>query len=289
MAVNETKLANAASARRLRPAEAAEIRAIGAEPGFGSPIGIDRAGVLVIVDDLVAGSLNLVGGANREDYHYENLCYGRDYEADLVVDIAAAGSGDACPRCGASLRSERGVEVGNIFKLGTKYSESMGAAFLDEDGRSRPMAMGCYGIGTGRLIASVIERSHDEHGIVWPVTIAPYDVSLVALMHPDSPQVEATAEHLYAELGAAGVEVLCDDRHERPGVKFNDADLIGLPLRLTVGSRGLAEGMVEVRERRTGERTDVPVERVVGDVLDRLERMRGEINAALVEEPLRDG
>jgi prolyl-tRNA synthetase len=286
MEVNETKLANAVAARSLRPAEPAEIRGIGAEPGYGSPVGIERDGVLVVVDDLVAASPNLVGGANREDYHYRNLCCGRDYEPDLAADIVAARSGDACPMCAAPLRTERGVEVGNIFKLGTKYSESMGATYLDKDGRSRAMTMGCYGIGTGRLIASVIEQSHDDAGIVWPVAIAPYELSLVALQHPKSPHVRQLADELYAELSAAGVEVLLDDRDERPGVKFNDADLIGVPLRVTVGSRGLENGLVELTDRATGERADVPVEETVAEVRERLRRMRSAVDETLVEETM---
>ncbi|MFN2115942.1 MAG: proline--tRNA ligase [Anaerolineae bacterium] len=279
MELNETKLANAIGARALRSAEPEEIRGIGAEPGFGSPVGIERDGVIVVVDDLVANSPNLVGGANRVDYHYENVNHGRDFEADLVADIAAAAAGHGCPDCGAPLRAERGIEVGNIFKLGTKYSESMGASFLDQDGHSRPMVMGCYGIGVGRLVASVVEQSHDEDGIVWPVSIAPYHVSLVALQHPESPQVAETAERLYEELTSSGVEVLLDDRDERPGVKFNDADLIGLPLRLTIGSRGLAAGVVELRERASGEKVEVPLADAVAEVHERLERLRAELEA----------
>ncbi|RIK44730.1 MAG: proline--tRNA ligase, partial [Chloroflexi bacterium] len=176
MELNETKLTNALKARRLRPATADEIRAIGAEPGFGSPLGIDRERVTVVVDDLVAASPNLVAGANRPDYHYRNVNYGRDYEADLVVDIAAAAEGYACPRCGAPLRTVRGVEVGNIFKLGAIYSAAMGATYLDENGETKPIVMGSYGIGSGRLMACVIEHHHDENGIQWPITIAPYQV-----------------------------------------------------------------------------------------------------------------
>ena len=266
MELNETKLANAIKARHLRPARPEEIQAIGAEPGFGSPIGIQRDRVLVVVDDLVARSPNLVAGANKPDTHYRNVNYGRDFTADIVADIVAAAAGYPCPVCGHPLRAERGVEVGNIFKLGTKYSKAMGATYLDEKGESHPIVMGCYGIGTGRLIASVIERSHDEQGIIWPVSIAPYHVALVSLATSKTPEVAEAADAIYQQLTQAGIEVLYDDRDERAGVKFNDADLIGLPVRLTVGGRGLKKGVVELKFRRSGESREIPVDDVVAGV-----------------------
>jgi prolyl-tRNA synthetase len=239
MEVNETKLSNAIKAKRLRPATTEEIRSIGAEPGYGSPLGIDRSRVLLVVDDLVTASPNLVAGANRVDYHMRNVTYGRDYTADVVKDIVAAGDGHPCPVCGSPLRTVRGVEVGNIFKLGTKYSLAMGATFLDENGESKPIVMGSYGIGSERMMACIIERHHDDQGIQWPITIAPYQVMLVSLGTDKTPEVVEAAERIYSELKAVGVEVLYDDRDERAGVKFNDADLLGIPLRLTNVAAGV--------------------------------------------------
>lgn len=260
MEVNETKLANAVKAKRLRPATIDEIHSIGAEPGYGSPLGIDRGRVLLVVDDLVAASPNLVAGANKVGYHIRNVCYGRDYTADIVTDIVAAGEGDACPVCGTAMRAVRGVEVGNIFKLGTKYSEAMGATYLDEQGVSRPMVMGSYGIGSARLMACVIEHHHDDLGIQWPITIAPYQLMLVGLGSDKNPEVVAAADRLYADLRGLGMEVLYDDRDERAGVKFNDADLLGIPLRLTVGAKGLQSGAFELKVRRSGEIHQIPAE-----------------------------
>jgi len=247
MDVNETKLSNALKAQSLRPATEDEIRTVGAVPGYASPVGLKD--VLVIVDDAIPASYNLVAGANREGYHLRNVNYGRDYQADRVLDIAAAGEGDACPQCGAALRSVRGVEVGNIFKLGTRYSEAMGCTFQDANGQERPVIMGSYGIGVGRLLACVAEAHHDEHGLVWPLAVAPYPIHLLALTSKGSPETQATAERLYAELTAAGLEPLYDDRLESPGVKFTDADLIGLPVRLTISERGVKAGGVELKRR----------------------------------------
>ncbi len=263
MMLNETKLSNALKARRLRPATREEILAVGAEPGYGSPIGVDRSRMVLVVDDLIPDSPNLVAGANQPNMHYRNVNYGRDYTADLVADLVAAAAGYACPVCGAPLRAMAGVEVGNIFKLGTKYSLAMGATFLDEKGESQPMVMGSYGIGVGRLIACVVEAHRDAYGIQWPVSIAPYPITLVSLPLAKSPEVAATADAVYRQLVEAGLEPLYDDRDERAGVKFNDADLIGLPLRLTVGERGLKKGVVELKIRRTGESGEIPLDNLV--------------------------
>ena len=286
MELNETKLTNALKARRLRPATVDEIRAIGAEPGYGSPIGVDRSQIVLMVDDLIPGSPNLVAGANEIDAHYKNVNYGRDYEADLVLDLVAAAEGHACPQCGAPLRAVRGVEVGNIFKLGTKYSKALGATYLDENGESHPIVMGSYGIGSGRLIASVIEHHNDENGIKWPISIAPYHVMLVSLATPKTPDVTAAAEQMYADLQAAGLEVLYDDRDERAGVKFNDADLLGIPLRLTVGGRGLKNGVVEMKVRRTGESSEIPLDQLVAGVQAAADAEWAFINSRLKEEAL---
>lgn len=255
--VNETKLANAVGAKALRPAKDEEIRAVGAVPGYASPIGIGKAAI-VVVDDLVAASPNLVTGANDEGYHLLNANYGRDYRADIVADIAIAEEGHPCPRCGAGLRAARGVEVGNIFKLGTRYSQTLGCTFLDRDGQAKPIIMGSYGIGVGRLLACVAQEHHDEHGLAWPVSVAPYHVHLVAL-----PGNEEVAGRLYADLWASGVEVLYDDRNESAGVKFNDADLIGCPVRVTVSTRSLEAGGFEVKLRRRPERTIIPPHEIV--------------------------
>ena len=260
MELNETKLANAVGALELRPAQAEEIAACGAVPGYGSPVGIHRDGVLVVADDLLPLSPNLVAGANRADTHLGGCNLGRDWEADLVVDIAAAAEGRPCARCGAPLTARRGVEVGNIFKLGTRYSAAMGADYQDADGRLRPMVMGCYGIGSGRLMACIVEAHHDDAGIIWPASVAPYHVHLVSLATEQSPELAAAADALDARLRAAGLEVLYDDRAERPGVKFNDADLIGLPWRLTLGSRGLSAGRVELRVRADGTQREITLD-----------------------------
>lgn len=276
MDYNDTKLANAAGADELRPARETEIRAAGAEPGYGSPIGVKDA--TVIVDDAVADSPNLVSGANEEGYHYLNVNLGRDFEADVVADIAVAKAGSGCPVCGTPVRAERGVEVGNIFKLGTKYTEALGAEFLDRDGVSKPVIMGCYGIGVGRLLNCVAEEHRDSDGLIWPATIAPYQVYLVA-----TEQTAGQATELYEKLSAAGVEVLYDDREESLGPKFKDADLIGLPLRLTLTPRSLDNGGVEVKERASGETAVVAVEEVPTEVEERLSKLLQEIDGAVVE------
>jgi prolyl-tRNA synthetase len=286
MELNETKLTNAIKARRLRPANTDEIHAIGAEAGYGSPLGVDRSKVILIVDDLIRESANLVAGANRPDTHFRNVNYGRDYEADIVTDIVAAGEGSACPRCGAPMRAVRGVEVGNIFKLGTKYSEAMGATYLDEEGNTHPIVMGSYGIGSGRLMASVIERHNDENGIRWPITIAPYAVSLVSLPSAKTPEVVEAADRIYDELLAAGIEVLYDDRDERAGVKFNDADLLGTPLRVTIGARGLQGGYAELKVRRNGETNELPLEDLAGELLAIIEAETALILETIVEESI---
>jgi len=259
MEVNETKLANAVQAKALRPATEAEIRAIGAMPGYASPVGLRD--VLVIVDDLIPQSPNLVAGANEDGTHLLNVNYGRDYAAAVVCDIAAARDGDACAQCGSQLRTVRGVEVGNIFQLGTRYTEALGATYLDREGKHQPVVMGSYGIGAGRLLACIAEAHHDDKGLTWPMSVAPYQVYLIQM-----PGAEAEAEALYAALNDAGIEVLFDDRDETAGVKFNDADLLGIPIRLTLGKRSLKEGGVELKRRDHDEKTILPLADVVGSV-----------------------
>jgi prolyl-tRNA synthetase len=287
MELNETKLTNAIAARSLRPATVEEISTIGAEAGYGSPIGVDRDAVLLIVDDLIVDSPNLVAGANIVDVHYRNVNYGRDYTADIVTDIAAAGDGDACPQCGAPLRAVRGVEVGNIFKLGTKYSQALGAAYLDENGESHPIVMGSYGIGVGRLMGSIIEHHHDENGIQWPITVAPYQVALISLATAKAPEVSQAADEIYTQLMVAGVEVLYDDRDERAGVKFNDADLLGIPIRITVGSRGLKSGLLEYKLRRNGEGGELPLDGLAESVPNLIATEIGLVESRIREETVR--
>jgi prolyl-tRNA synthetase len=277
MEVNETKLTNAIGAKELRPAHVEEIRACGAEPGYGSPIGVHDA--LIVVDDLIPHSLNLVAGANEVGYHYRNVCYGRDFSAEIVADIAEAGAGLGCPECGAALRTSRGVEVGNIFKLGTRYSDTMGCQFLDRDGQLKPVIMGSYGIGVGRLLACVAEEYHDEKGLAWPISVAPFAVHLVLLTSGSGGQAPTIATAVYQRLQAAGIEVLFDDRAETPGVKFNDADLIGLPLRLTVSERSLKRGGIEVKRRTAGESAIV----AEAELIERIQQELATLWAALAE------
>ncbi len=285
MTLNETKLANAIQARDLRPATDAEIRAVGAEPGYGSPIGIDGE-PLIVVDDAVSDSPNLVAGANEAGYHLLNVNVGRDFEPDYVADIAAAQAEDACPSCGAPLRAERGIEVGNIFKLGTRYSESLGATYVDEEGKPHPVVMGSYGIGIGRTLACIAETHNDEQGLIWPITVAPFHVHLLTL-GPGGSEARGVAERLYSDLQAAGTEVLYDDRDRSPGIKFNDADLIGLPLRITVARRGLAQDAVEFKLRTAQKRELVPRSRAVAEAQVKLAELRASVESRLTEIPFK--
>ena len=254
--VNETKLRNALGGGELRLMDDREVEAAGLVPGAASPTGL--RGVRVVADDSVLDSPNLVGGANTPDVHHLNLNYGRDWQAEVVADIALARDGDPCPNCETPLQMRRAIEMGHVFKLGTVYSEKLGATFLDRDGVAKPAVMGTYGIGTGRLLAGVVEANHNEQGIIWPLQLAPYDTHLVALSM-DRPDVTQACERLYEELQQAGIPVLYDDRDESPGVKFNDADLLGMPLRLTVSPRTLASQSVEVKRRTEKESTLVPL------------------------------
>lgn len=272
MELNESKLSNAIHALELRPAKDEEIRATGAVPGYAAPIGLKDA--LVVVDDLIPASPNLVAGANEEGFHRLNTNYGRDYTAGVVTDIATAEAGFGCPECGAAMRASRGVETGNIFKLGTRYSESLGCTFLDQEGKARPVVMGSYGIGVGRLLACIAEEHHDEQGLIWPVSVAPYTVHLVSLSRGG-----VEAERFYEELARENIEVLYDDRDERPGVKFIDADLMGIPLRITIGDRSLKQGGVEFKLRKESKSEIVPL-------ADAVARIRSETARLLREDKL---
>lgn len=250
--VNEVKLANAVGAQELRMADDAAIRAAGGCPGFMSPIGI-KEGTCIVVDETAMRMHNAVSGANEQDFHYINVNPKRDFGEVTVTDIRLVAEGDLCPACGAGhLHIGRGIEAGQIFALGTKYSEAMGATFLDEAGKTQPLQMGCYGIGVGRTMAAAIEQNHDAHGIIWPRAIAPYEVVVVAVNAKAEEQL-IYAEEIYEELRAAGVDVLLDDRRERAGVKFNDCDLIGYPVRIAIGPKTIENGTIEVKIRKSGE------------------------------------
>jgi prolyl-tRNA synthetase len=261
--LNEAKLAHLLGGAELRPMTLEEIASIGAVAGFASPIGL--TGGEVVADELVMSSPNLVAGANEQGWHLYDTNAGRDWQPSLVADIVSADDGDECSVCGAPLRTARGVEVGNIFKLGTRFSDAFGATYLDPDGNEKPIVMGCYGIGVGRLLACVAEEHHDERGLRLPVAIAPFPVHLTVLRGADSPAGEV-AERVYAFLQEAGIGVLFDDRGERPGVQFADADLIGLPIRLTVSERSLKAGGVELKRRDADESRIVAEEALVFEV-----------------------
>ncbi len=265
--VNETKLANALKVPELRLASEEELAAAGLVAGYASPIGLEGR-VKVVADDSILLGNNFVAGANREGYHLKNVNYPRDFKVDLLTDIALVQGGEFCPRCEGRLRVTRGIELGHIFQLGTKYSEALGATFSDASGRQKPIVMGCYGIGLGRLMAACVEQNHDDFGIIWPVSIAPYQLHLIGLGMADGEALKR-AEELYRRLKDKGYAVLYDDREESAGVKFNDADLIGIPLRLTVSQRTLKENGVEVKLREAKE------SRIVGfaDLEDQIEAL----------------
>jgi len=255
--VNETKLRNAIKCSELRLATEGEVNEAGIVAGFASPIGVK--GVKVVADDSITSGSNFVVGANKSGYHFKNANYPRDFQVDLMTDIALAQSGDSCPRCRGKLSSARGIEVGHVFKLGTFISERFGASFLDNDGTSRSIVMGCYGIGLGRLLAAIVEQSHDDKGIIWPLAVAPYQVHLCPL-NLEKSAVLPTAEKIYQELQKEGIDVLFDDRNDSPGVKFNDADLLGIPLRLTLSPRTLQSQSVEAKWRTEKEAQLLPLD-----------------------------
>jgi prolyl-tRNA synthetase len=261
--VNETKLVNAIKATGgLRPATVEEIVARGMQAGYGSPIGATDS--VVVVDELVMRSPNLVAGANRVGWHIKNVNVPRDYTPDVVAEITEAREGDACITCGAPVKLRKGIEVGNIFKLGTDFTDAFGSMYLGEDGERHPIVMGSYGIGVGRNVACVVEAHHDDKGIVWPEEVAPYAAHLVAIGATKDPQVTAVADRLHDIAQGAGYwrDILYDDRDESPGVKFTDAELLGMPWILTVSPRSLAAGGVEVTNRATGERETRSIEDV---------------------------
>lgn len=263
--VNEVKLKNLVGCRDdLELAEPAVVRDItNAQVGFAGPINL---GIPVYADKEVELMKNFVVGANETDMHYKNVNMDRDFTPDVVADIRVVVTGDKCPKCGGTIKSEQGIEVGHIFKLGTKYSDALGLKYLDESGKQQTVIMGCYGIGVTRCVAAAVEQLHDDNGIIWPVSIAPYQAIVVPANYKDEEQVNA-AEKLYNELTEAGIETLIDDRAERAGVKFKDADLIGIPVRVVVGKK-LSEGIVEYKERAMESAVDIPLSDAVAKVTE---------------------
>ena len=269
--VNEVKVKNAVGANWIQLAEPEVIEKItGAPVGFAGPVNLDFDNILI--DRSVLSVKNGVTGANEKDYHFVNVNPGRDFSVpeERVMNLRLPVKGDRCPRCGAELEFSRGIEVGHIFKLGTKYSEAMKATFLDRDGKEKPFIMGCYGIGVTRVAAAAIEQNHDENGIIWPITIAPFEVIIIPT-NWDKEEVRETAEKIYEELIEAGIEVIIDDREERAGFKFKDADLIGYPFKIVVGERGLKKGVVEIKSRRGDISEEVEIKRVAKRMIELVE------------------
>ncbi len=260
--LNMTKLINALNIpeHAIEFADEKEMSAeTGCVGGFTGPIGLHDC--IVVVDSELPDQVNLVAGANKPNYHTKNVNYGRDYKADILVDLKTLREGDPCPVCGKPVKTARGIEVGQVFKLGTKYSEAMGAYYKDENQKEKPIVMGCYGIGVTRTLAAVVEQHHDENGIIWPISVAPYHC-IITLINPKDDVQSELAESIYTSLQGMGVEVLLDDRAERPGVKFKDADLLGIPIRITVGKLA-GEGQVEYKLRRDEDKTVLSAEQAV--------------------------
>jgi len=243
-------------------------------PGYLGPVGLPEGmQVTLIADDSVRGMADFVCGGNAPDKHYTGVNWSRDIDLQETHDLRVAKNADPCGRCGAKFRFFRGIEVGHVFFLGTKYSEPMGCTYLDQDGQDHPMVMGCYGIGVTRIMAAAIEQNHDHHGIQWPVPLAPYEVSILAL-GTDNEELMEHAQGIYGSLRESGVEVVLDDRDVRPGGKFNDSDLIGFPYQIVLGQRGLKEGIAEVKCRKTGERTSVPLDAVAAQIAEQVQAER---------------
>lgn len=269
--LNEIKLANYLDVLQLQLAEETTIfNQFGSEPGFIGPVGLK--GVKVIADLSVMGMVNAICGANHPDQHFTNVQPVRDFNPDAIVDLRMIQEGDPCPHCGAKVKTARGIEVGQVFKLHTKYSKSLDATYLDEDGQEKLMVMGCYGVGVSRTMAAAIEQHHDENGIIWPVAIAPYSVVIVPINTKDEIQMELSGR-IYRELVKHGIDVVLDERDERSGVKFKDADLIGYPLRITIGPKALKENCIEVKVRQSGEVFFFPMEQYVEKVVALLSRL----------------
>lgn len=270
--VNDVKVINLIEgAIELRMADEEAITAAGGVAGFMSPIGI-KEGTKIVVDATVMGMYNACAGANEKDFHFINVNPKRDFKDVIVADIRMIKEGDACPHCGAPVKMTRGIEAGQVFTLGTKYSESLHATFLDENGKEKPLQMGCYGIGVGRTMAAAVEQNNDADGIIWPRSIAPYEAIVVPVNAKNEDQM-AVAEEIYQGLLAQGVDAIIDDRKERTGVKFKDADLIGYPMRITVSPKALEEGSVEVKIRRSGEVKMVEKANAISEIVEILKNL----------------
>jgi prolyl-tRNA synthetase len=263
--LNEIKLKNLLGCEILEMAPDEVVQKVtGAQPGFAGPVGLT---VKIVADLSVKGMRNFVTGANETDMHLKNVNLDRDCGVKEFADIRNVSQGDPCPRCeGGAMELWRGIEVGHVFKLGTKYSQALKATYLDADGKEQIIFMGCYGIGIGRSVASCIEQNHDENGIIFPIPIAPFHCIVSTVNYAKEEEVRNASDAIYGELVAAGVEVLLDDRDERPGIKFKDADLIGIPLRIVVGAKNLAEGKVELKSRQTGVMELLPIAEAVAKV-----------------------
>ncbi len=264
--LHEQKLTDATGAQQIRPAQAEEVRAaLGASPGSLGAVGV--TGLPILADAALRGRRDLVTGANQDDFHLRGVDVERDVGAASWHDLRAVNEGEPCPSCAAPLRVQKTIEVGHIFKLGTRYAEKLGATVLDAEGRAAPIVMGSYGIGIGRTMAAVAERCHDANGLVWPMSVAPYEV-VVCVLNPNDPRTSEVGMRLYEALRGAGVDALLDDRDERPGVKFKDAELIGIPYRLTVGPKGLEQGKVEMVRRRGAARRDLDVAKAADHAIE---------------------
>lgn len=271
--VNEIKVINTCGVIDLEMATEEQLAAAGTVGGYMGPVGIDNKKVIVVVDATVMKMHNVCCGANKEGYHFINVNPGRDFTPTYVADIRLIQEGDPCPHCGGEVSKARGIEVGQVFKLFTKYSSALKATYLDENGKEQPMVMGCYGVGVSRTMAAAIEQNYDDNGIIWPIEIAPYHVLVVPVNTKDEASA-AKAEEIYMQLKKAGLETVIDDRNERPGVKFKDADLIGYPLRVVVGPKTLNEGKLEVKIRKTGEIRYLPLD---GDYVQDIKNIIAEL------------
>lgn len=271
--VNEIKVINTCGVIDLEMATEEQLAAAGTVGGYMGPVGIDNKKVIVVVDATVMKMHNVCCGANKEGYHFINVNPGRDFTATYVADIRLIQEGDPCPHCGGEVSKARGIEVGQVFKLFTKYSSALKATYLDENGKEQPMVMGCYGVGVSRTMAAAIEQNYDDNGIIWPIEIAPYHVLVVPVNTKDEASA-AKAEEIYMQLKKVGLETVIDDRNERPGVKFKDADLIGYPLRVVVGPKTLTEGNLEVKIRKTGEIRYLPLD---GDYVQDIKNIIAEL------------
>lgn len=271
--VNEIKVINTCGVIDLEMATEEQLAAAGTVGGYMGPVGIENKKVIVVVDATVMKMHNVCCGANKEGYHFINVNPGRDFTPTYVADIRLIQEGDPCPHCGGEVSKARGIEVGQVFKLFTKYSSALKATYLDENGKEQPMVMGCYGVGVSRTMAAAIEQNYDDNGIIWPIEIAPYHVLVVPVNTKDEASA-AKAEEIYMQLKKVGLETVIDDRNERPGVKFKDADLIGYPLRVVVGPKTLTEGKLEVKIRKTGEIRYLPLD---GDYVQDIKNILAEL------------